>query len=195
MTLISSLVLVGAMALVAGCDRGIEPFDPDEQPAQPNLDRIYPEGARAAKGPSAGGPMNPAAPAGRGAPSLEPSGAGAGAALGKTIRGTVTIAEGFAADAQPNGLLFVIARRDGQEGGPPLAVVRVESPRFPVDFEIGQAQVMIPSMRFEGEILLSARLDSDGNAMTQLPGDLVGEIAKPLSPGSSGVDLTLDQKL
>ncbi|MDP6980643.1 MAG: hypothetical protein QF570_18935 [Myxococcota bacterium] len=194
-TLAWCLVLVCATALVTGCDRGIGPYDPDEQASQPNLDRIYPEGARAAKGPAAAGPMNPAAPAGRGAPSLEPSGAGAGAPLGETIRGTVTIADEFAAGAPQGGLLFVIARRQGQPNGPPLAVVRAENPRFPFDFEVGQAQVMIPSMRFEGEIALSARLDGDGNAMTEQPGDLAGEITNPLSPGSSGIDLTLDQKL
>ncbi len=64
--LMGCLLFISLAGLVA-CDRGIGPFDPDEQPSQPNLDRIYPEGARAAKGPGTGGgggPMNPAAPAG-----------------------------------------------------------------------------------------------------------------------------------
>jgi hypothetical protein len=54
---------------------------------------------------------------------------------------------------------------------------------------------MIPTLQFEGEIKLTARLDSDGNAMTKLPGDLVGAVAAPLVPGASGVVLVLDQKL
>ena len=86
-------------------------------------------------------------------------------------------------------------KRASVSAGPPLAVRRFASPRFPLEFEIGQANVMIPSMRFEGAIKLTARLDSDGNAMTRLPGDLSGAVATPLSPGAEGALLTLDQKL
>jgi hypothetical protein len=60
---------------------------------------------------------------------------------------------------------------------------------------MGQAQVMIPTLRFEGSITVTARLDSDGNAMTKLPGDLVGEVATPVAPGASGLKLVLDGKL
>jgi hypothetical protein len=54
---------------------------------------------------------------------------------------------------------------------------------------------MIPTLRFEGSITVTARLDSDGNAMTKLPGDLVGEVATPVAPGASGLKLVLDGKL
>ena len=69
------------------------------------------------------------------------------------------------------------------------------SPQFPVPFEIGPDNVMIPSMRFEGEIGLSARLDADGNATSRQPGDLSGATASPLRPGARNVALLLDQKL
>ena len=90
-------------------------------------------------------------------------------------------------------MLFIIAR--SRPTGPPLAVLRVPNPSFPLAFAIGQAQVMIPGLQFSGEIQLSARLDSDGNAITKLPGDLVGAIQKSLVPGSSGIVLVLDRKL
>lgn len=90
-------------------------------------------------------------------------------------------------------MLFIIART--RPAGPPLAVLRVPTPSFPHRFEIGQAEVMIPTLVFEGEIKLSARLDSDGNAMTKLPGDLIGAVATPLAPGATNVTLRLDQKL
>ena len=80
-------------------------------------------------------------------------------------------------------------------GGPPLAVLRIAAPSFPVDFEIGPGDVMIPSMRFEGEIELSARLDSDGNAMTRLAGDLTGAASSAHAPGASGVDILLDTRI
>lgn len=189
----SAWFLIGLIAVALGCDRGIGPYDPDEQPALPNLDRIYPEGARAAKRPGSAGPANPAAPTQRGEP--ETTTPSRGNVAGEVIRGRVEIAQALAADAPPNAILFVIARRQGQAGGPPLAVVRAPDPRFPFEFEIGQAQVMIPSMRFEGEISLSARLDGDGNAMTRTPGDLAGQLDGPVAPGASGVVLTLAEKL
>jgi hypothetical protein len=92
-------------------------------------------------------------------------------------------------------MLFIIARAAGVRGGPPMAVLRVPSPRFPMDFEIGPANVMIPSMRFEGDIGITARLDSDGNAMTKLPGDLEGATRESHRPGDTGVAIVLDQKL
>jgi hypothetical protein len=66
---------------------------------------------------------------------------------------------------------------------------------FPVDFEIGPENVMIPTMRFEGDLTLTARLDSDGNAMTRLPGDLQGSLAESVQPGSAGVEIRLDQRI
>ena len=112
-----------------------------------------------------------------------------------SIRGRIQIAPELVDDIQPGSILFLIARSAGVSAGPPLAVRRMASPRFPLEFEIGQENVMIPSMRFEGAIALTARLDSDGNAMTRLPGDLSGAVATPLSPGAEGALLTLDQKL
>ncbi|TFG97758.1 MAG: hypothetical protein E4H11_01465, partial [Myxococcales bacterium] len=71
-----ALVLVGWL----GCDRNVEPFDPDEQPAEPDLSRIFPAGAEVEQ---AGPPSLPPAP-GRGAPPLA---AEAAAANGPPIRG------------------------------------------------------------------------------------------------------------
>jgi hypothetical protein len=180
------LLLLASVSL--HCDRGIESFDPNEEPAAPDLARIYPNGGTR-KAPAMGGGMpGAAAPARRDAPaSASASNSGA------TISGTIELDSGFYADRPANGMLFIIAR--SRPAGPPLAVLRVPNPSFPHTFELGQAQVMIPTLQFEGEIKLSARLDSDGNAMTKLPGDLVGAVAAPLVPGASGVVLVLDQKL
>jgi hypothetical protein len=54
---------------------------------------------------------------------------------------------------------------------------------------------MIRAMPFVGPIHLSARLDSDGNAMTKLPGDLSGAAPEPHQPGDRGVSIVIDQVL
>jgi cytochrome c-type biogenesis protein CcmH len=175
-------VLLGLLLLlILGCDRNVAPFDPDEQPRRPDLSRIFPQTDEEPEaGPMAG--VMPAAPRG-------------GAAAGAPIRGRVSLAPELAEAQPPGGVLFLIARRAGSVAGPPLAVRNIPAPRFPVDFEIGPGDVMVPSFRFEGEISLSARLDSDGNATTRLPGDLQGRAAHNVTPGSEGVEIVLDERL
>ena len=189
------VIAVACLAVSAvGCDRGIEPFKPGEEPRAPSLERIYPKGAERAPSPAAGGGMGMGAgPSGRrDAPA--PQGQGPAAiASGETISGVVEVAEALGGGGPKNATLFIIARK--QPTGPPLAVLRVPNPTLPLAFEIGQAQVMIPSMKFEGEITLSARLDGDGNAMTKEAGDLVGDIGNSVVPGSSGLTLVLDSSL
>ncbi len=95
-------VQIAAWMLVAvaafGCDRAVEPYAPGEKPEQPDLSRIFPEGAERAAEKKGGGPMGgaaasgmpgaPAAPAGRDA---SPAAGGDGAPLS----GTIALAPGF----------------------------------------------------------------------------------------------------
>ena len=180
----SWIALLGVALALAGCNRRIEPFDPKEQPRQPDLSRIFPAGSERAERPE---PVLPAAPdGGRGAASVaEESGA--------PIHGTVRIAPDLESRIPSGAVLFLIARRSGSQGGPPLAVKRIPSPRFPLDFELGPDDRMIQAMPFAGPLTVSARVDADGNAMTRTPGDLLGEAASPVEPGASGIDLVIDQ--
>jgi hypothetical protein len=86
-------------------------------------------------------------------------------------------------------VLFVIARP--QAGGPPLAVKRLPAGPFPLAFEIGAEDAMLAGRPFAGPILLSARIDSDGDPLTRGAGDLAALSESPLEPGASAVDLVL----
>ena len=181
------LALAIALACLAGCDRNVEPFDPSEEPAQPDLARIFPAGAEGAPV----GPPSLPPPPGRGAPPLaEGSDAGSDA---PPIRGTVSVAEGLAGRAPAGAVLFLIARTGG--GGPPLAVERIADPRFPLEFSLGPEDRMIQTRPFAGELQISARLDADGNALSRQPGDLEGRAAGAASPGATGVVVVLDEVL
>jgi cytochrome c-type biogenesis protein CcmH len=179
-------VLLG-LATLAACDRNLEPFDPAEEPREPDLSKIFPEGAEAAPPTPEGSLELPPPPtAERGAPPLAE-------ASGEPIRGTLRLGAGLEG-AQPAGaVLFLIARTAA--AGPPLAVKRIEAPRFPLDFEIGPADRMLQSVPFTGAMQLSARLDTDGNATSRTPGDLLGAAGQAVSPGTTGVEIVLDQKL
>jgi hypothetical protein len=178
------LVRAVAWAAVAGCDRNIEPFDPGEVPRQPDLSKIFPAGAeRSAESGASARAMGSS----RGASPLPRDGSG------KPIEGTVELGEGLSDRVPPGAVLFVIARPGSS--GQPLAVKRIASPRFPVDFALGPNDRLTSTVPFEGPLQLTAVLDSDGNATTREPGDLQGVFPTPVAPGSAGLSVTIDELL
>lgn len=191
---LKATIVVVAITLFVGCDRNIEPYRPGEQPRQPDLARIFPEPPAQVGGPAlantqSGTPDRSAFPPSRAEGSEVASSGGTAA-----IEGRVELPAEFALARPDSGVLFVIARPQGTRGGPPLAVLRIVDPVFPLEFSIGPENVMIPSMRFEGAIALSARLDEDGNAITRGSGDISSRVEEPLSPGATGVRLLLNER-
>ena len=192
---------------LAGCDRNIEPYQPGEEAKAPDLARIFPAPAGAvgsAEGQGDAGDDLGQVPRGAVPPSrAEANGSGPGAAGGSAvaasgasdpITGEIVLPAELAMARPDGGVLFVIARPKGARGGPPLAVLRIPSPDFPLAFSIGPKNVMIPTMQFAGEISLSARLDADGNAMTRGAGDISSAVIESLEPGATGVTLTLSER-
>jgi hypothetical protein len=179
---------------LAACDRNLEPFDPSEQPREPDLSKIFPEGAESAEAVQPGLPPPPGAA--RGAPPLpaETAAAESPGAAGAAIQGTVELAPGLAGRTPPDAVLFIIAR--GAGAGPPIAVKRMARPQFPLAFSIGPEDRMIQTMPFAGPISLTARVDADGNATSRSPGDVTGAAAAgPVAPGATGVVIVLDTLL
>ena len=110
---------------------------------------------------------------------------------GEVISGTIEVAPALRAKAEGKPVLFLIARKGG--GGPPLAVVRVGNPKFPLAFEISKRNVMIPGVPFEGMVSLSARLDADGSAGPAGAGDLEGRTSRPVRVGERDVRIVIDK--
>ena len=183
------LVCLAGALMAAGCNRNIEEYDPQERSEQPDLSKIFPRGAEVAQA-NAGQPPAAAMPEPmprRGAPPVAQSGAG------EPIRGTIALAPEFEARAPADAVLFLIAR--SLSGGPPVAVQRIASPRFPLTFSIGPDDRMIEAIPFAGPLTLSARLDQDGNATSRSPGDLHGTAGAPVDPGAEGIEILIDQSL
>ena len=65
----------------------------------------------------------------------------------------------------------------------------------PLRFTLGPEDRMIQSIPFVGPLQVSARVDSDGNAMSRNPGDMSGAATSDVEPGARGVDVTIDQVL
>ena len=179
---IPTLLLIACLA-APGCDRNMEPYVPGETPKEPDLSKILPAGAEAAAMPPTAAPGPPGAPPG--APPAEPA--------AQPIEGTISVAPELSDRIPENATLFLIARRG--PAGPPTAVRRIQAPSFPYAFRIGPEDRMIQTMPFVGPLQLTARLDTDGDAGTKLPGDLTGRIADPVDPGAKSLELTLDEIL
>ena len=111
-----------------------------------------------------------------------------------TISGSVSLGNGVKNQMDANAVLFIIARSAQAGGGPPLAVKKIERPKFPVGYSLSQENVMMPGVAFRGKVVISARLDKDGNPTTRQPGDLTGEYNKnPVEVGTQKVDIVIDK--
>lgn len=115
-------------------------------------------------------------------------------AVSARIEGTISIGANVKDKVDPNAVLFIIARSGSAAAGPPLAVVKIDRPIFPLRYSVGPENAMMGGSAFTGKISISARLDKDGNAMTRESGNLQGEYRKnPADVGSHTIDIVLDQ--
>ena len=105
------------------------------------------------------------------------------------VSGTISMLPGTGISINPSAILFIFARPEGAESGPPLAVRKHGIFDFPFEFEIGQLNTMIEGSVFEGNLTLTARLDQDGNRKSS-PGDVEGKVN--VEAGETGVKLILD---
>lgn len=162
-----------AILLVSACSQRVTP------------EEEYDEGAR----------ERPLLPAGR---VPDPLAGGAGRAgmtqtipeeaVGQTIRGTLRAAPDAA--GPPGAVLYLFVRAADVTGGPPLAVQRLPAGSLPLEFAIGPGDAMMPGTTFPDRVVVEARLDEDGDAMTTGPGDLTAR-SEPVQPGAEGVALEL----
>jgi hypothetical protein len=140
-------------------------------------------------GPMSGGPMSGGAgPMGGGAGPMGGGAASAGPSP-SDVNGTLRIDASVAARAKPGDTLFLSARPPGVDRGPPTWVEKLAVGTFPMTFTIGPANAMLGGDP-PPALVLTARIDADGNAMTHSPDDIEGKSAT-LAPGAKDVVVTL----
>ncbi len=90
--------------------------------------------------------------------------ASAWAGIEVTVGLSDTAAAALPAPLPDAAVLFVIARSEGQLAGPPLGVVRVDQPRFPLELTIDDDNAMIPQRRLSDQpgLRIVARLSLSG---------------------------------
>lgn len=184
-TLRLATCLLLATALASACSQRVTPEEEysEEDRQRPLVDPSQlPPGMAEGPGSGVAPPMQGGAPAG--APMQAPA---TEAPAEDAIRGTISLPEG----ADPaGGALFLFVRSPGAEGGPPLAVQRYPADALPLDYAIGSESMMMGGGALPDEVVVEARLDADGNAMTTGPDDFTGR-SETVAPGTEGVDLPL----
>jgi cytochrome c-type biogenesis protein CcmH len=95
---------------------------------------------------------------------------------------------------RPTDVLFIIVRRP--QGLPrPIAAKRVDTPTFPVRFEISNEDVMVEGSELRGMVNVLARLDKDGQAGPPQPGDLEGQYEKnPTLVGARDIEIVINKQ-
>ncbi|MBI1820634.1 MAG: hypothetical protein HYR79_02890 [Nitrospirae bacterium] len=172
--LFSLIIIMGTAALYAGCNKNETPIGSS------------PAGSSAPAASNSQDPYGQVSSQAAGAPSNSASG---------TISGTISIDPKLAGKVDPNAILFISAKpaEGPQVGVPPLASQRIASPKFPLQYTLSQADVIMQDGTLSGQLNIVVKLMKNGAAGPVGPGDIEGNFAKnPVTVGQKAVDVTLD---
>jgi hypothetical protein len=89
------------------------------------------------------------------------------------ISGVVNLPNELKSRLNPNGVLFVFAKKNKMKGQPPIAVTKIINPKFPQAFSITEQNIMITGATFENSMYIMARYSPTGNPMSS-PDSLEG---------------------
>jgi cytochrome c-type biogenesis protein CcmH len=92
--------------------------------------------------------------------------------------------------------IFMVARAADPSGapGPILAVKKLNASGWPLAFSLDGRDAMTAGTKLAGEVIVSVRVDKDGDAMTKNPGDVTG-VSRPIVVPADRVVITLDTTL
>jgi cytochrome c-type biogenesis protein CcmH len=115
-------------------------------------------------------------------------------AISGTISGTITVAPSLVSKLSEKDVVYIIARSADQPG-PPVAVQQVKDIRFPYQYSLGPADLMMQTGLFQGKMNVVVRLDRDGAAGPPQPGDMEGVyLGNPAEVGDQNVDILINKE-
>ena len=112
------------------------------------------------------------------------------------VKGVIKVHPKAKDKAAAGGAVFVIVKAAGADGapqGPPLAVEKLEWSKNELPFELTEKNAMIAGTQLTGDVVVSARYDQDGDAISKQPGDIAGSVRVKVP--ADKVSLTLDDVL
>ena len=112
------------------------------------------------------------------------------------VKGVIKVHAKAKSRVSPGGTVFVIIKKAGPDGapsGPPVAVDKLTWGKDELPFEMTEKQAMIAGTELTGDVVVTARYDQDGDALSKQPGDIVGTLKVKIP--AENVTLTLDEVL
>ncbi len=185
---LTSVALVAFLAAASGgaCSKTDEAGKPSTVPP------LDPATAPSAPATATPPPAMPAAAMPAAAPPAE---APAADSPGASITGSIVLAPSVAKARPKGGTLYLVARRISDNPtarGTLIAVRKLPATRFPLPFSLTAADMPFQNGPFDGDLVLTARIDQDGDPLTHEKGDVFGSLPK-VPVGSHDVKLALDQ--
>ena len=126
--------------------------------------------------------------------------AAAGAPVDPTmvLAGTIDVAPALKAKVKPGDILFLKANGVGPDGDllrPPIAVDRAQvGAAWPIKFKLSGENDVMMAGKFEGKVVVNARIDRDGDAMGGgQPGDIEGNVSATVP--AKDLKIILDKEL
>jgi len=110
----------------------------------------------------------------------------------KKVSGLLELDASLRGQSFQGAIVFVTLRPGGFGAGPPLAAKRLTAGVFPMPFEIGSGDSMTGEA-LPDELLVEARIDSDGDPITRPATDPYGS-ADRVTAGAKGVKVVLKRK-
>ncbi|MET0383405.1 MAG: hypothetical protein ABW032_08285 [Burkholderiaceae bacterium] len=130
-----------------------------------------------------------------GAAPIDPARDASAAEVAPLLSGRIDIAPGLASRMAPGDALFVIVRSRADPDGVPLAAMRFDARRLPLDFDVrANALVGAPDRLLRTpSVIVTARVSKTGSG-SAAPGDLVGTSAA-VAPWSRQARIVIDRAL
>lgn len=112
------------------------------------------------------------------------------------VTGTITLSPKLADHAKRGTPLFVIVKhadKSGQPTGTPLAVDKLAWDGSPLTYDVTEGQAMVNGTQMTGDVVITARYDQDGDAISKQPNDIVGQVRVKVP--AQNANITLDTLL
>jgi cytochrome c-type biogenesis protein CcmH len=110
----------------------------------------------------------------------------------RSVSGVIDLDAAARSAMAPGAIVFVMLRDASFGAGPPLAARRLPASSFPLAFEIGQGDAMAGG-QIPDEVLVEARLDSDGDPVTRPRSDPYAR-QENVKVGTRGLHLVLSPR-
>lgn len=111
------------------------------------------------------------------------------------VAGTIRVAEQLAGQLPAGATLFIVGRPLNEDGtpGPAALVKKAVGVTLPYAFTLGTDDMMLQGLPMPKRLVVQARFDQDGDAISRTPGDIAGQTKQAVESGAPSVELVLDE--